>query len=53
MFFTLNFRLWDDDSEGMKYNTYGALKKEVEQSRKESGGTSNCTSLHAKRLWNS
>jgi len=31
---------WDYDSEGMKYNTYGALKKEVEQSRKESGGKS-------------
>lgn len=31
---------WDKDSEGVQYNTYGALKKEVEQSRKESNGKS-------------
>jgi dextranase len=31
---------WDYDSEGVQYNTYGALKKEVEQSRKESNGKS-------------
>lgn len=31
---------WDHDSEGIQYNTYGALKKEVEQSRIESGGKS-------------
>jgi dextranase len=30
----------DYDSEGVQYNTYGALKKEVEQSRKESNGKS-------------
>ncbi|MDU4849745.1 glycoside hydrolase family 66 protein, partial [Clostridium sp.] len=31
---------WDYDSEGVQYNTYGALKKEIEQSRIESDGKS-------------
>lgn len=31
---------WDCDSEGVQYNTYGALKKEIEQSRIESDGKS-------------
>lgn len=31
---------WDYDSEGVQYNTYGALKKEVEQSKIESRGKS-------------
>ncbi|WP_207652322.1 glycoside hydrolase family 66 protein [Clostridium chromiireducens] len=31
---------WDRDSEGVQYSTYSALKKEVEQSRKESNGKS-------------
>jgi len=31
---------WDHDSEGVQYNTYNSLKREVDQSRKESGGKS-------------
>lgn len=31
---------WDRDSEGQLYDTYGSLKKEIEQSRIESGGKS-------------
>ncbi|UJF31846.1 glycoside hydrolase family 66 protein [Paenibacillus hexagrammi] len=31
---------WDHDSEGLQYDSYYSLKKEVEQSRKESGGKS-------------
>lgn len=31
---------WDRDSEGELYDTYYSLKKEIEQSRKESGGKS-------------
>lgn len=31
---------WDRDSDGMLYDTYYSLKKEIEQSRRESGGKS-------------
>ncbi|MCZ8518299.1 MULTISPECIES: glycoside hydrolase family 66 protein [Paenibacillus] len=31
---------WDRDSEGQLYDTYASLRKEVEQSRRESGGKS-------------
>ncbi|MFC5464128.1 glycoside hydrolase family 66 protein [Lederbergia graminis] len=31
---------WDYDSEGLQYDSYYSLKKEIEQSRKESGGKS-------------
>ena len=31
---------WDRDSDGQLYDTYYSLKKEIEQSRKESGGKS-------------
>lgn len=31
---------WDHDSEGLQYDSYYSLKKEIEQSRKESGGKS-------------
>ncbi|AFC29317.1 dextranase 1 [Paenibacillus mucilaginosus 3016] len=31
---------WDRDSEGQLYDTYASLRKEIEQSRRESGGKS-------------
>lgn len=31
---------WDHDSEGNQYNTYMSLKREIDQSRQESGGKS-------------
>ncbi|MFB9324656.1 glycoside hydrolase family 66 protein [Paenibacillus aurantiacus] len=31
---------WDKDSDGVAYDTYASLRKEIEQSRRESGGKS-------------
>lgn len=42
---------WDHDSEGVQYNTYSELKKEVEQSRKESNGKSLIIPAYMQKDW--